>query len=116
MARRDTKEKQSVASEGIAEYVNNLLAEIQENLYQKALERRTKMTYEVNSYDELKAVLEKGGFALAHWDGTGETEEKIKTETKATIRCIPLGNKQEEGKCIYSGKPSKERVVFAIAY
>jgi prolyl-tRNA synthetase len=116
VARRDTKEKQSVASEGIVEYVHDLLEQIQNNLYQKALERRTKMTYEVNSYDELKAVLEKGGFALAHWDGTSETEEKIKTETKATIRCIPLGNKQEEGKCIYSGKPSKERVVFAIAY
>jgi len=116
VARRDTKEKQGVASEGIADYVHNLLEQIQENLYQRALERRTAMTYEVNSYDELKAVLDKGGFASAHWDGTNETEQKIKEETKATIRCIPLGNKQEEGQCIYSGKPSKERVIFAIAY
>ena len=90
---------------------------IQQNLFLRASERTAQMTTQVNSYDEFKAVLdEKGGFVSAHWDGTSETEEKIKTETKATIRCIPLNNPEEEGKCIYSGKPSKQRVLFARAH
>ena len=98
-------------------FEEKLLEEIQANIYQKAFNFRTENTTEVNSYDEFKQVLyEKGGFISAHWDGTSETETKIKEETKATIRCIPLDNKQEEGICIVTGKPSKERVIFALAY
>jgi prolyl-tRNA synthetase len=93
------------------------LDDIQQNIYNKALVFRTDHTTEVNTYDDLKKVLdEKGGFVSAHWDGTKETEAAIKEETKATIRCIPLDAKQEEGKCIYSGKPSSRRVLFARAY
>jgi prolyl-tRNA synthetase len=116
VARRDTKEKQSVPLDNIENTVTELLEQIQANLYQQALERRTQKTYVVNTYAELKDVLTKGGFAMAHWDGTSETEQKIKEETKATIRCIPLEGSLEEGVCVYSGKPSKQRVVFAIAY
>ena len=118
IARRDTGEKQSFdLSEDIALKVESLLEDIQKNIYQKAMNFRESHTTEVNSYDEFKEVLEgKGGFVSAHWDGTAETEEKIKEETKATIRCIPLDQKQEEGACIYSGKPSKGRVLFAKAY
>jgi len=118
IARRDTGEKQSFdLSEDIALKVESLLEDIQKNIYQKAINFRESHTTEVNSYDEFKEVLEgKGGFVSAHWDGTAETEEKIKEETKATIRCIPLDQKQEEGACIYSGKPSKGRVLFAKAY
>jgi prolyl-tRNA synthetase len=116
VARRDTKTKQSVPLQDIENYVISLLEQIQKNLFEQALARRNANTFEVNSYSELKDVLEKGGFALAHWDGTTETELKIKEETKATIRCIPLESKKEQGKCIYSGKPSEQRVVFAIAY
>lgn len=117
VARRDTLSKETVKADGIENYIEQLLNDIQNNLYKIALERRTSMTHEANSYDEFKKLLdEKGGFIYAHWDGTSETEEKIKEETKATIRCIPLNNKQEAGKCIYSGKPSTQRVIFARAY
>jgi prolyl-tRNA synthetase len=117
IARRDTREKQTISRDGIADVIEKLLEEIQDNIYQKAFNFRSEMTTEVNSYDEFKKVLnEKGGFIAAHWDGTSETETRIKEETKATIRCIPLDNKQEEGICIVTGKPSKERVIFALAY
>ncbi|MCS6794879.1 MAG: proline--tRNA ligase [Raineya sp.] len=116
VARRDTKTKITIPLQDAENYVLSLLDQIQQNIYQKALEFREKNTFEVNSYEEFKEVMEKGGFALAHWDGTTETELKIKEETKATIRCIPLQNRKETGKCIYSGKPSEQRVVFAQAY
>ena len=91
--------------------------EIQQNLFNRALAFREASITEVNSWDEFKKVItEKGGFVAAHWDGTSETEDKIKEETKATIRCIPLNNKIESGVCVYSGKPSKQRVLFAQAY
>lgn len=117
LARRDTKEKQVVSMDNIDETIENLLEEIQTNIYQKALDYRADHITEVNSYEEFKEVLEsKGGFVSAHWDGTAETEDKIKVETKATIRCIPLDAKEESGTCIYSGKPSTKRVLFAKAY
>ena len=117
VARRDTKTKETVSIAGIDTYIAELLETIQMNIYQKAFDYRAGHITEVNSYEEFKSVLEnKGGFISAHWDGDGETELKIKEETKATIRCIPLDNKQEAGICIYSGKPSKERVLFALAY
>jgi len=94
-----------------------LLEDIQTNIYQKASTFRAENTTEVDTYEEFKRLLdEKPGFLSAHWDGTPETEQKIKDETKATIRCIPLNNKQEEGKCILTGKPSTQRVLFARAY
>lgn len=117
VARRDTKEKASVPLDGLAAHVMQLLSDIQSNMYQKALKFRTDNTTKADTWDEFVKVLdEKAGFVAAHWDGTGETEEKIKELTKATIRCIPLNNEQEEGKCILTGKPSKERVLFARAY
>lgn len=117
VARRDTKTKETVSVEGIAQYIQNLLNDIQESIYKKALTFREENTYKVDSFEEFNNILDtKGGFILAHWDGTSETEEKIKEETKATIRCIPLNQEAEEGVCIYSGKPSKGRVVFARAY
>ena len=117
VARRDTKEKSSVPAAGLDLYIVQLLDEIQHNLYQRALQYRDSHITSVNSWSEFKEVLEqKGGFISAHWDGTGETEEKIKDETKATIRCIPLNNSTEEGACVYSGKPSQQRVLFAVAY
>ncbi|SDD78602.1 prolyl-tRNA synthetase [Dyadobacter soli] len=117
VARRDTKTKETVSIEGIATYIQNLLEDIQESIYKKALTFREENTYKVDSFEEFNNILDtKGGFVLAHWDGTSETEEKIKEETKATIRCIPLNQEAEEGVCIYSGKPSKGRVVFARAY
>jgi prolyl-tRNA synthetase len=117
LARRDTKEKKVVKSADVLEYIPALLDEIQQNIYQRALNFRTQMTTPVDSYEEFKKVLdEKGGFVLAHWDGTGETEAKIKEETKATIRCIPLDAKPEGGKCVLTGKPSTQRVLFARAY
>jgi prolyl-tRNA synthetase len=117
LARRDTKEKETVSRDGLAIRIENLLKEIQQNIYQKALKFREENTTEVNSYEEFKQVLDaKPGFISAHWDGTPETEQKIKEETKATIRCIPLNNKQEQGVCIYTGKPSSQRVLFARAY
>lgn len=117
VARRDTKEKNSVPFENIGEYIKQLLDDIQQNLYNRALEYRDSHITKVETWEEFKQVLnEKGGFISAHWDGTGETENKIKEETKATIRCIPLDNKLEEGICVFSGKPSKQRVLFAMAY
>ncbi len=117
VARRDTLTKEVVSLEGIEQYVVNLLEDIQSNIFSKALKFREENTTKVETFDEFKKVLdEKGGFILAHWDGTTETEEQIKAETKATIRCIPLNNEQEEGKCIYTGKPSKQRVLFARSY
>jgi len=117
VARRDTLTKEVVAIDGIDNHIENLLGEIQENIYKKALDFRTESTRSVDSYDEFKKVLdEKGGFIMAHWDGTPETEEQIKNETKATIRCIPLNQPEEEGVCMVSGKPSNKRVLFARAY
>lgn len=117
VARRDTLTKETVAGEQIVAHIQQLLENIQSNMYNKALEYRNTHITEVNSYDEFKELLEtKGGFLSAHWDGTPETEERIKEETKATIRCIPLDIKEESGYCIYSGKPSKKRVLFAKAY
>lgn len=114
--RRDTLEKETVSIEGIEGYVEKLLDDIQNNIYAKALNHRLEMTTKVDTWEDFKTQIEKGGFILAHWDGTTETEEKIKEETKATIRCIPLDGEEEEGKCIYTGKPSKRRVIFARNY
>lgn len=117
VARRDTKEKIVVDFEGVENYIENLLAEIQENLFDKAKAFSTENVRTVESYEEFKTVLEeKGGFISAHWDGSIETEEKIKNETKATIRCIPLDAKEEDGVCMVTGKPSSKRVIFAKAY
>ncbi len=114
--RRDTLEKSEMPLEGIAAKVKDLLDEIQANIFKKALDRRTSMTRKVETYDEFKTEIEKGGFLLAHWDGTPETEEKIKEETKATIRCIPLDGDDTPGVCMVTGKPSKRRVIFARNY
>jgi prolyl-tRNA synthetase len=117
VARRDTKEKQSVQVEGLGTYVIDLLAVIQENLYQRALAFRESNMHTVNNWDDFLTTLDtKSGFILAHWDGTPETEEQIKELSKATIRCIPLNNELEEGRCILTGNPSTQRVVFARAY
>lgn len=117
IARRDTLEKHQHSVDGLAEHIQDLLKEIQQNIFNKAKSHRDSLITEVNSYEEFKKVLdEKGGFISAHWDGSLEVEEKIKAETKATIRCIPLDAKEEEGVCIYSGNPSKRRVLFARAY
>ena len=117
VARRDTLEKQVVSMDNIETFVQNLLDDIQANIFNKALKFRSEMTTKVDTYEEFKEVLQnKGGFISAHWDGTPETEQQIKDETKATIRCIPFDQVPEEGKCIYSGKPSKGRVLFAMAY
>ncbi len=117
IARRDTLTKQTISQDDIENVVENLLVEIQENIFQKAKTFRENNTRKVETYDEFKQVLdEKGGFILAHWDESAETESQIKEETKATIRCIPLDSVDEEGKCIISGKPSKRRVLFARAY
>jgi prolyl-tRNA synthetase len=117
VARRDTKEKQVMAETDLVHKIEHLLEQIQTNLYQKALDYRTEHITAVNTWDEFKDVLEnKTGFVSAHWDGTSETEQKIKEETKATIRCIPLDNHLENGICVYSGKASTQRVLFAKAY
>jgi len=117
LARRDTKEKTTVPQEGLVERIENLLIEIQDSIFQKALAFRTTNTLIADDYSSFKKMLdETPGFILAHWDGTSETEEKIKEETKATIRCIPLGVKSEPGICIVTGKPSAQRVLFARAY
>jgi prolyl-tRNA synthetase len=117
IARRDTGEKTSVSIDGLAAYVNQLLVEIQQSIFQKALAFRNENIRRVDTWDEFVQTLdEKAGFISAHWDGTSETEEKIKEKTKATIRCIPLNNSQEDGVCIFSGNPSKQRVLFARAY
>ena len=117
VARRDTKEKSSQPLEGIADHVEQLLEDIQNNLFQRALDHRAAHTSYVDTMEEFQDIIEnKGGFIYAHWDGTVETEKKIKELTKATIRCIPNDWKEEEGKCILTGKPSSRRVVFAKAY
>jgi prolyl-tRNA synthetase len=117
VARRDTKEKSTVALEDLSAHIKNLLEEIQQNLYNRALAFREENTTAVDSWDEFVKVLEeKPGFISAHWDGTAETEDAIKEKTKATIRCIPLNNTQEEGRCVLTGKPSPQRVLFARAY
>lgn len=117
VARRDTKEKQVMKLDQVAVEIPKLLDDIQNNIYQRALSFRSSVTTQVDTYEEFKKVLdEKGGFISAHWDGTQETEAAIKEETKATIRCIPLDAKEEAGTCMYSGKPSSKRVLFARAY
>ena len=116
LARRDTLTKETVAFDGIVETIQTLLKEIQDNIYKKALNFRLENTREVNTWEEFKEEIKKPGFLLCHWDGTPETEEKIKAETKATIRCIPLEGDKTPGKCIYTGKLSSQRVIFAIAY
>jgi prolyl-tRNA synthetase len=116
VARRDTKEKSVMQLTDLALKIEHLLEQIQDNIYRRASDFRESHTYKADSYDEFKSRLDEGGFVLAHWDGTSETEEKIKDETKATIRCIPIDNKQEAGKCIFSGNPSTQRVVFARSY
>lgn len=117
VARRDTLTKQSVPVEGLDLYIEQLLEQIQANIFQKALDYRASHTTKVETYDEFKQVLEeKGGFILAHWDGSSQVEEKIKAETKATVRCIPLDAENEAGTCIVSGNPSQKRVLFAKSY
>jgi prolyl-tRNA synthetase len=117
LARRDTRSKETVSNQGLANLIENLLTEIQQNIFDKALLNRAEKSTRVDTYEEFKKVLDnKTGFVYAHWDGTPETETKIKEETKATIRCIPLDNPLENGFCIYTGKLSKQRVVFARAY
>ncbi len=116
IARRDTLDKQIIPVTGIVDQVQFLLKDIQQNLFNKALKMREENTHIVDTWNDFKILIEKGGFLLAHWDGTSETEQKIKEETKATIRVIPLNKNTEEGLCIYSGKPSKQRVIFARAY
>lgn len=116
LARRDLKTKEVVKQADLVAKVEHLMKEIQDNLYNKALSFRKESTHTVDTYDDFKKALEKGGFVYAHWDGTSETEEKIKEDTKATIRCIPIDVKPESGKCVVTGKPSAQRVVFATAY
>jgi prolyl-tRNA synthetase len=117
VARRDTKQKSVIQLDKVDTEIPSLLTNIQDNIYQKALAFRQQVTTKVDSYADFKKILdEKGGFILAHWDGTPETEAAIKEETKATIRCIPLDAEEESGTCIYSGKPSQRRVLFARAY
>ena len=116
VARRDTLTKETYSIEGIEDHIEQLLEDIQKNIYQKALDFRAKTTKTVDTYEEFKVAIEEGGFILAHWDGTPETEEKIKAETKATIRCIPLQGDKTPGVCMVTGKPSNQRVLFARAY
>jgi prolyl-tRNA synthetase len=117
LARRDTLTKSIVEMSKIASTIKELLTQIQEELFSKALDFRETHLTEVENFEDFKTVLEtKTGFISAHWDGSSETEQKIKELTKATIRCIPMTNKKEEGKCIYSGQPSTQRVLFAKAY
>ena len=117
VARRDTKEKTVIQLTDLSVKIENLLENIQKNIFEKALNFRDSKTFHADNMQEFERILnDGGGFIYAHWDGTAETEQKIKEQTKATIRCIPLNNKKEDGKCIFSGKPSKERVLFARAY
>jgi prolyl-tRNA synthetase len=116
IARRDNLTKESRPLEGIIDHIKSLLDEIQANIFDRALKFREDNTFKVDSWEAFKEQIERGGFISAHWDGTAETEAKIKDETKATIRCIPLDAQPEEGKCIYSGAPSNRRVLFARAY
>lgn len=114
--RRDTLEKETVPCEGIEAYVKNLLEDIQANIFKKAYDFREAHIVSVDTYEEFKERIEEGLFIMAHWDGTAETEERIKDETKATIRCIPLAGDKTPGKCMVTGKPSAQRVLFARAY
>jgi len=116
VARRDTLTKETVSLENIELYISDLLKTIQANIYRKAFDYRASVTRDVNSYEEFKVEIEKGGFLMCHWDGTPETEEKIKEDTKATIRCIPLNGDTTPGFCMVTGKPSVQRVIFARAY
>jgi prolyl-tRNA synthetase len=116
VARRDTKSKESLDFDNLAEAIETLLTDIQQNLLQRAKDFRAANTHNIDSYEQFKIDIEKGGFFLAHWDGTAETEERIKQETKATIRCIPFDQQPESGVCMVTGKPSAGRVVFAKAY
>lgn len=116
LMRRDTLEKETLPIDGIEEHVQKLLEDIQDNIYKKALALRESKTTTADTYDEFKEKIEQGGFILAHWDGTPETEEKIKEETKATIRCIPLEGDKTPGKCMVTGRPSAQRVIFARNY
>ncbi len=116
IARRDMLSKESKPIDGVAAYIADLLNEIQANIYKKALDFRESYTFVVDTWDEFTTQIEKGGFIVAHWDGTSETEEAIKAETKATIRCIPFNSVEQAGNCVYSGKPSAKRVIFARAY
>ena len=116
LMRRDTLEKESLPLAGIAEHVAELLEDIQNNIFAKALKMRDERTYICDSYDDFKARIDGGGFFLCHWDGTTETEERIKDEHKATIRCIPLGQPDEPGVCMVTGKPSARRVIIARNY
>jgi prolyl-tRNA synthetase len=117
LARRDTREKSTVPLEGLAERIQQTLEQIQQHLFDKALAFRNEHITAADTWDQFVSLLDtKGGFIAAHWDGTAETEEAIKEKTKATIRCIPLDNKQEAGHCILTGKPSAQRVLFARAY
>ncbi len=117
VARRDTREKEVISLESVTTHIKSLLVDIQDNIYKRAFDYRAANTSVANNWEEFTNILdEKGGFIEAHWDGTAETEDKIKEETKATIRCIPIDTKDEEGNCIYSGNPSKRRVIFARAY
>jgi prolyl-tRNA synthetase len=116
LARRDTLEKNIIPMEGAVDHVDKLLVTIQNDLFTAAKERREKQTRFVDSYDEFKKVIEEGGFVYAHWDGTDETEAKVKEETKATIRCIPLQGDKSPGKCMVTGKESAQRVLFARSY
>ncbi len=116
VARRDTLEKQLSDIDGVDAYIEKLLDDIQENIFRKAYDFRSENTVKADTYDEFKKAIKKGGFVLAHWDGTAETEDRIKNETKATIRCLPLEYEEEKGKCIFTGKPSERRVIFAQSY
>jgi prolyl-tRNA synthetase len=116
IARRDTKEKSSIAADGVVEHIAALLDEIQANLLERSRAHREANTFSVDTYEEFKQRIDEGGFFLAHWDGTAETEELIKNETKATIRCIPFDGPSEAGTCMVTGKPSAQRVIFAKAY
>ncbi len=116
VARRDTKTKEIVSFDGVEQFIERLLKEIQSNLFDKAYNFRKEKTSEASDFESFKKLVNKGGFVSAHWDGTEATENKIKEETQATIRCIPLDQKEETGVCVYSGAPSKGKVLFAKAY
>jgi prolyl-tRNA synthetase len=116
LMRRDTLEKETLPLDGIVEHIKELLNDIQSNIFKKALDARNSRIRTVETYDEFKEEIEKSGFILAHWDGTPETEAKIKEETKATIRCIPFDRDTTPGKCMVTGRPSEGRVIFARAY
>ena len=116
IARRDLKTKETVPFEGLTEHIAALLIDIQQTIYNRALAFRETNTFRVDTFAEFKEQIEKGGFIMAHWDGTPETEDAIKDATKATIRCIPLDAPEEAGTCVFTGNPSNKRVVFARAY